>query len=62
VLNCLKPVRLAVDAVRNNNANLLTREGIFNFLFSKLEKQNSALSSMLLKEITINFLNAGIKI
>jgi hypothetical protein len=51
MLNFLKPVRLAVETLSNNDANLLTSEGIFKFFFSNLEKQNSALSSMLLKEI-----------
>jgi hypothetical protein len=51
-LNFLKQVRIAVEALSNNNANLLTSEGIFKFLFSNSEKQNSVLSSMLLKEIT----------
>jgi hypothetical protein len=51
MLNCLKPVRLAVEALRNNYANLLTSEGTFKFLFSNLEKENSVLRSMLLKGI-----------
>jgi hypothetical protein len=49
MLNCLKPVRLAVEELSNNDTNLLTSKGNFKFLFSNLEKQNSALSSMLLK-------------
>jgi hypothetical protein len=51
ILHCLKPVRLAVEALSNHDANILTSEGIFKFLFSNLEKQNSVLRSMLLKEI-----------
>jgi hypothetical protein len=49
MLNCLKPVRLAVDALSITDANLLTGEGNFKFPFSNLEKQNSASSSMLFK-------------
>ncbi|KAF6321781.1 S1 RNA binding domain 1 [Rhinolophus ferrumequinum] len=51
MLNCLQPVRLAVEALSNREANILTSEGIFKFLFSNLEKQNSSMSQMLLKEI-----------
>lgn len=51
MLNCLQPVRIAVEAFSNREANILTSEGIFKFLFSNLEKQNSSISQMLLKEI-----------
>jgi hypothetical protein len=51
MLNCLKPVRLAVGALSNHDANLLTSEEIFKFLFSNLEKYNSDFSSSLFKEI-----------
>ncbi|XP_074174497.1 uncharacterized protein LOC109443974 isoform X2 [Rhinolophus sinicus] len=51
MLNCLQPVRLAVEALSNREANILTSEGVFKFLFSNLEKQNSSMSQMLLKEI-----------
>jgi hypothetical protein len=61
-LNCLKLVRLAVEALCNHDANLLTGEEIFKFLFSNLEKDNSALNSMLLKDIRMNCLNTGIRI
>jgi hypothetical protein len=50
ILNCLKPVRSAVESLCND-ANLLTREGILSFFFLVIWKNNSALSSMLLKEI-----------
>jgi hypothetical protein len=50
MLNCLKPVPLAVSALSNHAANLLASVGIFKFLFSNLEKQNSSLSRMLLNE------------
>jgi hypothetical protein len=46
----LKAVRLAVEALNSNDANL-TGKGIFKLLFSNLEKQHSTLSNMLLKEI-----------
>lgn len=36
--NCLQPERLAVEALSNREANILTSEGIFKFLFSNLEK------------------------
>jgi hypothetical protein len=51
MVNCLKPIRLAVEALSNHDTNLLTCEEIFKFLFSNLEKQNFALSNMLFKEI-----------
>jgi hypothetical protein len=41
---------LAVEILSNHEANILTSEGIFKSLFSNLEKQNSSLSRMLLKE------------
>jgi hypothetical protein len=37
-----------ITSLSNHDANLLTSEGISKFLFSNLEKQNTALSSMLL--------------
>lgn len=43
MLNCLKPVRLAVQTLRNHDANLLRRDGILNFLFSNLEKNRISL-------------------
>jgi hypothetical protein len=49
MLTSLKPVRLAVETLSNHDANLLINDGIFKSLFSNLEKQNSALNSMLLK-------------
>jgi hypothetical protein len=61
MLNCLKAIRLAVEALSNHDANLPTNQGIFKFIFSNLGKQNSALSSMFLKILDINCLNAGIK-
>jgi hypothetical protein len=33
LLNCLKPARLAVQALINKGANLPTKEGIFKFFF-----------------------------
>jgi hypothetical protein len=61
MLNCLKPVRLAVETLSNHDANILARNGIFKFLFSNSENQNSFLSRILLKETEMNCLNAGIK-
>jgi hypothetical protein len=59
----LKNFRLAVEALYNHDANILTSEGIFKFLFINSEKQSSALSSMLLRENRKkNSLNAEIKI
>ena len=34
----LGPVRLAVEALGRRDANLLTREGIFEFLLNELKK------------------------
>jgi hypothetical protein len=51
MLNCIKPVPLTVEVSSNHDASLLTSKGLFKFLFSNLEKQNSALSGMPSKEI-----------
>jgi hypothetical protein len=59
MLNCLKPVRLAVETLMNHDAKLLTRDGIFIIFFSNLEKQKSALSRMLLKGIRNELLKRG---
>jgi hypothetical protein len=40
-LHCIKPVRLTAEVLSNHDANLLTSEGVFKFLFCSLEKQNS---------------------
>ena len=44
----LEPIKLAVDASRRKDTTLLTREGIFQFLFFELNKRNSCLAEDLL--------------
>ena len=51
ILNALKPVCLAVEALSKQDANLLTSEGIISFLFNSLKKQDSLLSKRLLSEL-----------
>lgn len=61
MLYCLQPVTLAVEALSNREANILTSEGIFKFLFSNLEKQNSSMSQILLKEIQFELVKCRIR-
>jgi hypothetical protein len=48
-LNCLKPVRLAVEALSSLDANLLTSERIFKFLFLAVWKNEFRLEQCAFK-------------
>jgi hypothetical protein len=48
LLKALAPIKLASERLGSRDANLLTAEGVFKFLFGTLEKNNSELSNKLL--------------
>ena len=37
MIKCLKPIKIAVSSSCGRDSNLLTAEGIFNFMHSQLE-------------------------
>ncbi|XP_077299726.1 uncharacterized protein LOC143920672 isoform X3 [Arctopsyche grandis] len=52
ILYILKPTELAVKELSKIDANILTAEGIFNFLFDKLKKKDSSLSFEIYEALT----------
>lgn len=51
ILDALKPVRIAIEALSRNDATLLTGEGVLKFLFDTLKNNNTDLSKKLLEQI-----------
>lgn len=49
--NALRPIRIAAEGLGRRDANLLTSEGIFDFLFSELKKLNTEISLKLLNTL-----------
>lgn len=50
-LNCLRPVKVVVEALSRQDATIVSSEGILKFMFSKLEEQGSSMSLMLLERL-----------
>lgn len=51
LLQVLNPIKLAVEALSKNDANLLAAEGVIKFLFNALSNQNSGLSTEMLESL-----------
>lgn len=49
--NVLKPIKMAVDELSSRDANLLTSEGVFKFLFESLEAEQTIISKILLEKL-----------
>ena len=54
-MNILKPVKLAVEALGKEDSNLLTSEGIFQFLFETINENRSSLAKELLSALKSRF-------
>lgn len=54
IVEALKPVLIAVEALSRHDTNLLSSEGILKFPFTTLQNNNTLLSSRLLDEIQIS--------
>ena len=44
IVLCLKPVKMGLEKLCNRNSNLMTAEGVFDFIFSEVNQLNSGFS------------------
>lgn len=51
IINALKPIRVAVEALSRKNVNLLAADSILKFLFTKLENQHTELGDEFLSSL-----------
>lgn len=54
IINALKPIRVAVEALSRQNVNLLAADSILKFLFTKLENQHTELGNEFLSSLKKN--------
>ena len=55
ISSCLKPIEMAISALCQRDANLLSAEGIFDFMFQKLEMVGSDFALELLQKVRQRF-------
>ena len=55
ICSCLKPIEMGISALCQRDANLLSAEGIFYFMFQKLEMVGSEFSLQLLQNLRQRF-------
>ena len=51
ILNILRPIEIAVKQLSRDDANILTSEGIFKFVFEKMKNTNSSLGYEMLHSL-----------
>ena len=55
ICSCLKPIDMGISALCQRDANLLNAEGIFDFMFQKLEMVGSDFALDLLQKLRQRF-------